>query len=137
MVLDCANRALGVPSSWADQRWSPAAVHSRDLVALLRLLVALARRFAPAIRLPKGVHLTVLIVRKLNGMLQHRRQAEPITEKLDESDADSERDAISALVDCAVPEKLIAFQETLLGFVNRHLAKLNLQVTNLETQVGI
>ncbi len=47
-----------------------------------------------------------------------------------------ERDAISALVDCAVPEKLEAFQQVLLQFVNQHLGKLNLVVTNLESQVG-
>ncbi len=51
-------------------------------------------------------------------------------------DGSMERDAISALVDCAVPEKLEAFQQVLLQFVNQHLGKLNLVVTNLESQVG-
>lgn len=47
-----------------------------------------------------------------------------------------ERDAISALVDCAVPEKLEAFQQVLLQFVNQHLGKLNIRVTDLQRQVS-
>lgn len=52
------------------------------------------------------------------------------------SDTDIDHDAISALVDCAVPEKLAAFQQTLLDFMNRHLGKLNLTVSNLETEAS-
>lgn len=48
-----------------------------------------------------------------------------------------ERDAISALVDCAVPEKLMAFQRILLQFVNQHLGKLNIVVSDLQKQVRI
>ena len=52
-------------------------------------------------------------------------------------DASGERDAISALVDCAVPEKLEAFQHILLQFVNQHLGKLNIVVTDLQNQVSV
>ncbi|VDN40848.1 unnamed protein product [Dibothriocephalus latus] len=83
VVLEEINNALGVSEAYAAQQWPISAIFTRDLVATLRLLVALARRFAPLIRLPAGVHLTVLIVRKLNGVLQHRRQAEMITEAED------------------------------------------------------
>ncbi|KAL3315764.1 hypothetical protein Ciccas_005595 [Cichlidogyrus casuarinus] len=134
MVLDVANQALGVPPSWSEQRWSAAAIQSRDLVSILRLLVALARRFAPAVRLPRGVQLIVLIVRMVNGILIHRRQIEPITEFDDVTDGEGRHDTVSALVDCAVPEKLESFMQTLLEFVNRHLVKLNLAVSDLRTQ---
>ena len=84
IVLDEINTALGVSAVWAAQRWPASAIYDRDLVAILRLLVALVRRFAPAIRLPRQSQLTVLIVRKINGILQHRRQIEPITDTSDE-----------------------------------------------------
>ncbi|VDL62230.1 unnamed protein product [Hymenolepis diminuta] len=130
------NNVLGVPEVYATQNWPVTAIFSKDLVAILRLLVALARRFAPDVRLPPGCQLTLVIVRKLNGVLQHRRQIEVITEMTDATDASMERDAISALVDCAVPEKLEAFQQVLLQFVNQHLGKLNIRVTDLQRQMS-
>ncbi|KAM7535419.1 hypothetical protein Aperf_G00000096903 [Anoplocephala perfoliata] len=135
MVLEEINNVLGVPEVYSEQNWPIAAIFAKDLVAILRLLVALARRFAPDVRLPSGCQLTLVIVRKLNGVLQHRRQVEVITEMIDSTDASMERDAISALVDCAVPEKLEAFQQVLLQFVNQHLGKLNIHVTDLQKQM--
>ncbi|KAH9284992.1 Beta-parvin [Echinococcus granulosus] len=134
-VLEEINNVLGVPDSYAAKNWPIAAIFSKDLVAILRLLVALVRRFAPDVRLPPSCQLTLVIVRKLNGILQHRRQVEVITEAADTTDASMERDAISALVDCAVPEKLGAFQRILLQFVNQHLGKLNIVVTDLQRQL--
>ncbi|CDI98558.1 peptidase Clp S14 family [Echinococcus multilocularis] len=134
-VLEEINNVLGVPDSYAAKNWPIAAIFSKDLVAILRLLVALVRRFAPDVRLPPSCQLTLVIVRKLNGVLQHRRQVEVITEATDTTDASMERDAISALVDCAVPEKLGAFQRILLQFVNQHLGKLNIVVTDLQKQL--
>ncbi|KAL5960704.1 Beta-parvin [Taenia solium] len=124
-----------VPDSYAAKNWPITAIFSKDLVAILRLLVALARRFAPDVRLPSNCQLTRVIVRKLNGVLQHRRQVEVVTEATDTTDASMERDAISALVDCAVPEKLMAFQRVLLQFVNQHLGKLNIVVSDLQKQM--
>lgn len=135
MVVEEINTALNVSPQWAANHWPVTAVFEQDLVAILRLLIALLRRFAPSVRLPRGVQLTVLIVRKYNGILQHRRQIERITEMEEEQDADMDHDAISALVDCAVPEKLAAFQQTLLEFINSHLCKMNLNATNLETDM--
>ncbi|CAL8079848.1 unnamed protein product [Calicophoron daubneyi] len=136
LVLDEINSALNVSAVWANQRWPVSAIYEQNLVSILRLLVALVRRFAPSIRLPPSVQLTVLIVRKINGMLQHRRQVEPITESEETQDNEADHDAISALVDCAVPEKLAAFQQILLDFANQHLRKLNLSISNLETEMG-
>nr|CDS27526.1 peptidase Clp (S14 family) [Hymenolepis microstoma] len=136
MVLEEINNVLGVPEVYAAQNWPVAAIFSKDLVATLRLLVALVHRFAPDFRLPSGCQLTLVIVRKLNGVLQHRRQIEVITEMNDVTDASMERDAISALVDCAVPEKLEAFQQVLLQFANLHLGKLNIHVTDLQKQMN-
>ncbi|KAK4472816.1 hypothetical protein MN116_004032 [Schistosoma mekongi] len=137
IVLDEINAALGISPLRAAQLWPTSAVYERDLVAILRLLVALVHKFAPTIILPRKVQLTVLIVRKINGILQHRRQIEPVTDVGDDQDnTEIDHDAISALVDCAIPEQLASFQQTLKTFVNRHLNKLNLHVTNLETEMS-
>ncbi|KAH8854398.1 Beta-parvin [Schistosoma japonicum] len=137
IVLDEINAALGISPLRAAQLWPTSAVYERDLVAILRLLVALVHKFAPTIILPRKVQLTVLIVRKINGILQHRRQIEPVTDVGDEQDnTEIDHDGISALVDCAIPEQLASFQQTLKTFVNRHLNKLNLHVTNLETEMS-
>ncbi|VDD74869.1 unnamed protein product [Mesocestoides corti] len=135
LVLEEVRNALGVSEGYAAQNWPVSAIFSKDLVAILRLLVALVRQFAPGVRLPPGCQITLVIVRKLNGVLQHRRQVEVITDANDATDGSLERDAISALVDCAVPEKLEAFQQVLLQFVNQHLNKLNIVVTDLQKQM--
>lgn len=83
LVLEGINNVLGVPDSYAAKNWPITAIFSKDLVAMLRLLVALARRFAPDVRLPSNCQLTRVIVRKLNGVLQHRRQVEVVTEATD------------------------------------------------------
>lgn len=87
LVLEEINLVLNVPEGYASEHWPLTAVYSKDLVAILRLLVAMARHFAPALRLTQGCHVTVLIIRKLNGVLQHRRQAELITETKDTAGA--------------------------------------------------
>ncbi|VDP51502.1 unnamed protein product [Schistosoma margrebowiei] len=84
IVIDEINGALGISPVRAAQLWPVSAVYNRDLVAILRLLVALVHKFSPAIILPRKVQLTVLIVRKINGILQHRRQIEPVTDIGDE-----------------------------------------------------
>ncbi|CAH8445493.1 unnamed protein product [Schistosoma rodhaini] len=137
IVIDEINGALGISPVRAAQLWPVSAVYNRDLVAILRLLVALVHKFSPAIILPRKVQLTVLIVRKINGILQHRRQIELVTDVGDEQDnTETDHDAISALVDCAIPEQLASFQQTLKTFVNRNLNKLNLHVTDLENEMS-
>ena len=48
----------------------------------------------------------------------------------------SERDAFDTLFDHA-PDKLSIVKRSLIEFANRHLEKLNLSVTDLDTQVSI
>jgi parvin len=54
-------------------------VHTKNLVAILHLLVALARHFRAPIRLPENVCVTLLVVQKVDGQLQTRRITEEIT----------------------------------------------------------
>lgn len=46
----------------SQQKWSVESVHSKNLVAILHLLVSLARHFRAPIRLPENVTVNVVIV---------------------------------------------------------------------------
>uniref|UniRef100_A0A8P4GIS3 Parvin, beta n=1 Tax=Dicentrarchus labrax TaxID=13489 RepID=A0A8P4GIS3_DICLA len=100
-VLEAVNELLR-PHGWTIE-WSVDSIHSKNLVAIVYLLVALAMHFQAPIRLPE--HVSVQVV----------------------------RDAFDTLLDHA-PDKLNVVKTSLITFVNKHLNKLNLEVTELETQ---
>ncbi|XP_075783977.1 alpha-parvin isoform X4 [Pelodiscus sinensis] len=109
------------------------AVHAKSLVAILRLLVALSQYFRAPIRLPDHVSIQVVVVQKREGILQSRQIQEEITGNTEALSGRHERDAFDTLFDHA-PDKLNVVKKTLITFVNKHLNKLNLEVTELETQ---
>ena len=130
-------------------RWSVESVHTKNIVSILHLLVALARHFRAPIRLPENVVVDVVIVTKREGVLTHRVIAEELTSFYDDVGMRCERDAFDTLFDHA-PDKLQVMQRThpkpcvtlilqvvkksLVTFVNKHLNKINLEVTELESQ---
>ncbi|XP_072650142.1 alpha-parvin isoform X3 [Canis lupus baileyi] len=109
------------------------AVHAKSLVAILHLLVALSQYFRAPIRLPDHVSIQVVVVQKREGILQSRQIQEEITGNTEALSGRHERDAFDTLFDHA-PDKLNVVKKTLITFVNKHLNKLNLEVTELETQ---
>uniref|UniRef100_A0A8C9VIT4 Parvin beta n=1 Tax=Scleropages formosus TaxID=113540 RepID=A0A8C9VIT4_SCLFO len=108
MVLGAANQLLR-PHGW-DIDWSVDSIHSKNLVAIMSLLVGLAMHFQAPIRLPEHVSVQLVLVK-----------------------VREERDAFDTLLDHA-PDKLNVVRMSLLTFVNKHLNKLNLEVTELESQ---
>uniref|UniRef100_A0A8C9A761 Parvin alpha n=1 Tax=Prolemur simus TaxID=1328070 RepID=A0A8C9A761_PROSS len=70
---------------------------------------------------------------KREGILQSRQIQEEITGNTEALSGRHERDAFDTLFDHA-PDKLNVVKKTLITFVNKHLNKLNLEVTELETQ---
>lgn len=132
IVLGAANRVLGHPR-WSTQKWSVESVHSKNLVAILHLLVALARQFRAPVRLPENVAVAVVVVQKRDGSLSHRTVMEEITTTYDDLGMRCERDAFDTLFDHA-PDKLQVVKKSLVTFVNKHLNKVNLEVTDLDTQ---
>ena len=70
VVLSYANRVLGLQRG--QPKWSVESVHTKNIVSILHLLVALARHFRAPIRLPENVVVDVVIVQKKDGFLQHR-----------------------------------------------------------------
>uniref|UniRef100_A0A3Q3IS37 Calponin-homology (CH) domain-containing protein n=1 Tax=Monopterus albus TaxID=43700 RepID=A0A3Q3IS37_MONAL len=120
-VLERINDSLKV--STRSIRWNVDSVHAKSIVAILHLLVALSQHFRAPIRLPDHVSIQVVVVQKREGILQSRQIQEEITE----------RDAFDTLFDHA-PDKLNVVKKTLITFVNKHLNKLNLEVSELDTQ---
>ncbi|KAL3883026.1 hypothetical protein ACJMK2_029325, partial [Sinanodonta woodiana] len=133
VVLDVINQILNLPHSWNGQKWSVDSVHSKNLVAILHLLVALARHFRAPVRLPENVLVYIVVVQKRDGVLQPRRVAEEITGTNEDVGGRFERDAFDTLFDHA-PDKLNLVKKTLVTFVNKQLLKVNLEVTDIDTQ---
>ena len=122
IVLGVANRVLGLQRHQA--RWSVESVHTKNIVSILHLLVALARHFRAPIRLPENVVVDVVIVTKREGVLTHRVIAEELTGSYDDVGMRCERDAFDTLFDHA-PDKLMVVKKSLITFVNKHLNKVN------------
>lgn len=97
------------------------------------MLVSLARQFRAPVRLPERVAAQVVVVRKKDGQLIHRVVREEITSTYDDLGMRCERDAFDTLFDHA-PDKLAVVKKSLVTFVNKHLSKVHLEVTDLETQ---
>lgn len=134
-VLDAANKVLGL-SRWAGAqgaKWTVESVHSKNLVSILHLLVALARHFRAPVRLPENVAVDVVVVQKREGMLHTRTISEELTSTYDDLGMRVERDAFDTLFDHA-PDKLQVVKKSLVSFVNKHLNKINLEVTDLDSQ---
>uniref|UniRef100_A0A3B4B9I9 Calponin-homology (CH) domain-containing protein n=1 Tax=Periophthalmus magnuspinnatus TaxID=409849 RepID=A0A3B4B9I9_9GOBI len=153
-VLERINDSLKL--STRSIRWNVDSVHAKSIVAILHLLVALSQHFRAPIRLPDHVSIQVVVVQKREGMLQSRQIQEEITGNTEHGKCfhhellccfvkffcvnnghaihfSTERDAFDTLFDHA-PDKLNVVKKTLITFVNKHLNKLNLEVSELDTQ---
>uniref|UniRef100_A0A8C2AM13 Parvin, beta n=1 Tax=Cyprinus carpio TaxID=7962 RepID=A0A8C2AM13_CYPCA len=140
-VLEAVNGVLR-PLDW-NTEWSVDSIHSKNLVSIVYLLLALAIYYAAPIRLPEHVSVKVIVVKKKEGILQTAH----VTKHLTSTTTDlgkmvknnlfclsfAERDAFDTLLDHA-PDKLNVVKTSLITFVNKHLNKLNLEVTELESQ---
>uniref|UniRef100_A0A8C8M0C6 Calponin-homology (CH) domain-containing protein n=1 Tax=Oncorhynchus tshawytscha TaxID=74940 RepID=A0A8C8M0C6_ONCTS len=124
-VLEKINDTLKV--SIRNIKWTIDSVHAKSIVAILHLLVALSQHCRAPIRLPDHVSIQVVVVQKREGILQSRQVQEEITGNTEY------RDAFDTLFDHA-PDKLNVVKKTLITFVNKHLNKLNLEVSELDTQ---
>jgi len=131
IVLSMVNKVLGMERG--QPRWSVESIHTKNIVSILHLLVALARHFRAPIRLPEKVVVDVVIVTKREGVLTHRVIAEELTSFYDDLGMRCERDAFDTLFDHA-PDKLQVVKKSLVTFVNKHLNKINLEVTDLDSQ---
>uniref|UniRef100_A0A8C4JTN2 Parvin alpha n=65 Tax=Aves TaxID=8782 RepID=A0A8C4JTN2_DRONO len=126
-VLEKINETLKLPPR--SIKWNVDSVHAKSLVAILHLLVALSQYFRAPIRLPDHVSIQVVVV-QVREVLNSSWKSLCLLMHVCVS---FERDAFDTLFDHA-PDKLNVVKKTLITFVNKHLNKLNLEVTELETQ---
>ncbi|XP_074607464.1 beta-parvin-like [Acropora palmata] len=134
VLLGHVNKVLGIPDHQA--KWTASKIHDKNIVAILHLLIALARHFDCPQKLPAGVNISMVVVQKKGGILLPQKVVEEITEASGgegQENGKPERDAFDALFDNA-PEKLTVVKKSLQGFVNKHLSKLNVEVTDLDSQ---
>lgn len=132
VVLDHFNKVLGI-QKLSHNKWNVESIHSKNIVAITHLLVALARHFRPPVRLPEHVSVEVVVVQKANGRLIHKTVRESLTKSYDDVGMRCERDAFDTLFDHA-PDKLQVVKKSLVTFVNKHLNKMNFEVTEIESQ---
>ncbi|XP_035378201.1 beta-parvin isoform X1 [Electrophorus electricus] len=130
-VLEAVNDLLR-PQGWTIE-WGVDLIHCKNLVAIVYLLVALAMHFLAPIRLPEHVSVQVVVVKKREGILQTSHVTKELTTTTEMMMGRFERDAFDTLLDHA-PDKLNVVKTSLITFVNKHLNKLNLEVTELESQ---
>lgn len=134
VVVEEINRIL--PETDSQQiKWTANAIHSKNTMSVLHILVALARHYRAPIRFPENVRVKCTVVQKRDGSIHPRHD---VTEELTSTYADwgqkqEQRDAFDTLFEHA-PEKLALVKNKLLQFANQHLSRLNLEVTDLDTQ---
>lgn len=130
IVLEATNRSLQVEEQEA--QWSVEAIFSKDLLATLHLLVALAKRFQPDLLLPDNVQVEVIHIESTRTGLKSDKLVEQLTECSTHKDRPSQ-DAFDELFKLA-PEKVHAVEEAIVNFVNQKLERLGLSVQSLDTQ---
>ncbi|XP_048195992.1 gamma-parvin [Perognathus longimembris pacificus] len=130
VVLEAVNRSLHVEEPEA--KWGVEAIFHKDLLATLHLLVALARRFQPGLRLPSNVQVEVLTIESTKSGLK----SEKFVEQLTECGTDKDQPASDVFDELfrAAPEKVAPVKEAVLSFVNGQLQRLGLSVQDLDTQ---
>ncbi|XP_039718945.1 gamma-parvin [Pteropus medius] len=77
VVLEAANRSL--PAEEPQVKWSVDAIFSKDLLATLHLLVALAERFQPDLALPSNVQVEVITMESTKNGLKSEKSMEQLT----------------------------------------------------------
>nr|BAN21420.1 parvin [Riptortus pedestris] len=131
VVLGATNVVLGM-HRWSEEKWSVEKIHSKNLVSMLHLLIALARHFRAPIRLPENITIKIVVAqKKADGTIAHRTVPEQMTSTYDEVGMRCEKDAFDELFES--PEKLQVVKSSLITFVNKHLNKLNFDVTEIES----
>uniref|UniRef100_A0A669PS54 Parvin beta n=1 Tax=Phasianus colchicus TaxID=9054 RepID=A0A669PS54_PHACC len=138
-VLEAVHDLLR-PHGWTI-KWNVDSIHGKNLISILHLLVALAMHFRAPIRLPEHVSVQVVVVRVsmnfdknfIRTTILHYSDFISVFILIFFFPVKPERDAFDTLFDHA-PDKLSVVKKSLITFVNKHLNKLNLEVTELETQ---
>ncbi|KAH7729538.1 beta-parvin [Aphelenchoides avenae] len=132
IIVDALNRNL-FAGNVATPKWSAELIHQKDIVAILHLLISLAVHYRAPVRFPNNVSVTMVVYQRNGKQINKNLITEQLTTKQTEMGAKGERDAFDTLFDYG-PDKLQHVKQSLVTFCNKHLNKINLEVTDLETQ---
>ncbi|CAF1312048.1 unnamed protein product [Adineta steineri] len=120
-------------------KWTFEQIYNRDFIAILHLLLALMKFFnhKKFADLPKNLFLKVIIVKKMDGILQTRIANECFIDDHDRQSmplgSSKQGDLIDSLFDHA-PDKLASIEKTLLKFINSHLNRYNIYIKQIDIQ---
>ncbi|KAM4676791.1 gamma-parvin isoform 1-T2 [Discoglossus pictus] len=129
-ILEAISQALQLEDR--EPKWNVNLIHTKDLLATLHLLVALAQHFQPDLALPPDVSVEVIVLEPTKTGMKTEKAVESITSSR-EADASSNQDAFDQLFELN-PDKVQDVKQAIVTFVNKNLANLNLAVTDLDTQ---
>uniref|UniRef100_A0A7E4V2E1 Calponin-homology (CH) domain-containing protein n=1 Tax=Panagrellus redivivus TaxID=6233 RepID=A0A7E4V2E1_PANRE len=132
IIVDALNRNL-LQSNVATPKWSAESIHSKDVVAVLQLLIHLAIHYRAPIRFPQNVNVQLMTYTKQGKNVSKNLVSEQLTTRQTELGQRGDRDAFDTLFDYG-PDKLQHVKSSLVAFCNKHLNKINLEITDLETQ---
>ena len=132
IIVEALNRSL-FAGSVATPKWSAELIHAKDIVAILHLLIGLAIHYRAPIRFPNNVNVQILVYQRNGRQINKNIITEQLTTKQTELAPKGERDAFDTLFDYG-PDKLQHVKSSLVAFCNKHLNKINLEVSDLETQ---
>ncbi|XP_061772881.1 gamma-parvin isoform X2 [Nerophis ophidion] len=119
-----------------DTKWDVSLIHKKDLLATLHLLVAMVTRFQPEVELPSNVKVQVVVLEVSRTGIQSDVQTEVLTED-SSSPLFPRRDNAQEVSDTNDPmEQLMDMEvkQTMLNFVNKTMAGVGLQVSDLDQQ---
>ncbi|XP_056308375.1 gamma-parvin [Danio aesculapii] len=134
VILKSLNETLELNVDQA--KWTVKLIHSRDLLATLHLLVAIVRRFQPDLVLPANVSVELIQCEVTKSGIKADKQTEFITfsESSDELGRESNKECPIDELFKLEAHKIETVKKAILHFVNKNMASLGLNVTDLEKQ---
>ncbi|XP_044137022.1 gamma-parvin [Bufo gargarizans] len=132
VILEAVSSHLQLEES--QLKWDVNLIHSKDLLATLHLLVALACHFQPDLPLPSNVSVEVIVVEPTKTGMKTGKAIEFVTQNSNK-DAAPKKDGFDQLFELD-PDKVNDVKQAMLNFVNKQLVNLSLTVTDLDTQLA-
>jgi parvin len=133
-LLDKLNKILGIRGG--PMKWDVQSIHSKDPVAILHMLVAMARYFRCPYTLPRNVRVKRILLKQLEHKLDSKIYIEEITGENIGPTAPpkmGEKDVFDKLFKQA-PDKLETVKKTLCQFCTRVLQEMDIVVSDIESQ---
>ncbi|NXT87488.1 PARVG protein, partial [Anhinga rufa] len=131
VILDAVAKCLQLEES--QLKWSVESILTKDLLSTLHLLVAIAKHFQPTLAMPPNVQVETITIEVIIVLIFLPVDPRDLSQDLVWLELGRKDDAFDELFSRA-PDKLDAVKKVFLQFVNEHVAKLGLNVKDIESQ---